>query len=161
MRGRGKARCDFPRCPGICGLVTVVSIFWALRGAWPRPNGVLLRGGAHVYITRVSGPMSRGDDPACQVPVSNHAAVERAFSSAREKEDGTGRILWRLDVSPRRDRLALYIVSPSRPNLTHMAKQVGCPAAGEGLTKDYAPVLDRISEGQIWAFRLRQTLPGR
>ncbi len=109
-----------------------------------------------MYISRVYlDPCREETIRLVRSPYRIHAAVERAFSSAREKEDGTGRILWRLDVSPRRDRLALYIVSPSRPNLTHMAKQVGCPAAGEGLTKDYAPVLDRISEGQIWAFRLK------
>jgi CRISPR system Cascade subunit CasE len=48
----------------------------------------------------------------------------------------------------------LYLVSPSRPDLTHLDEQIGRPTLNGWETKDYAPFLKKLDAGQVWAFRL-------
>lgn len=93
-----------------------------------------------------------------------HAAVMASFPALLPKDaaassDGS-RVLWRLDQNARAEVL-LYVVSPDRPDLTHLVEQAGWPAAAAAdpntpgwQTKSYAPLLDRLAEGQRWAFRL-------
>ncbi|MCA0437747.1 MAG: type I-E CRISPR-associated protein Cas6/Cse3/CasE [Austwickia sp.] len=77
-----------------------------------------------------------------------HAAVLAGFPSG----DDRGRTLWRVDQgSPRTD---LFIVSPDRPDLTHLVEQAGWPTTATWDTADYQPLLDRLEQGQRWAFRL-------
>jgi CRISPR system Cascade subunit CasE len=89
-------------------------------------------------------------------PYRLHAAVAGSFPPA-ENEAGqqpTRRPLWRLDHDPS-GAVWLYIVSPARPDLVGLDEQIGWPdSRPQWETKDYAPLLDRLSEGQIWAFRL-------
>lgn len=79
-----------------------------------------------------------------------HAAVMAAFSpEAHDAMDG--RVLWRVDHDAHRH--TLYVVSPVKPDLTHMVEQAGW--AGESWDAvEYEPFLSRITTGQRWAFRL-------
>lgn len=91
-------------------------------------------------------------------PYRLHAAVEQAFPPGIDRQTDEGRILWRLDVPQNAsDAVWLYIVSPARPDLTHVVEQAGWPAvyANGWETKDYAPLLDRLESGQVWRFRLK------
>lgn len=94
-------------------------------------------------------------------PQALHAAVMSSFPhilpSDRPAPDAP-RVLWRLDQQARAEVL-LYVVSPARPDLTHLVEQAGWPAvAGPGdpgwQTRPYGPLLDRLAVGDRWAFRL-------
>ncbi|MBO3129039.1 type I-E CRISPR-associated protein Cas6/Cse3/CasE [Dermatophilus congolensis] len=76
-----------------------------------------------------------------------HAAVLAGFPS-----ETPGRVLWRVDSSP--TKTDLFIVSPKRPDLTHLVEQAGWPTTATWDTADYTPFLERLEEGQKWAFRL-------
>ncbi|MBW4722317.1 type I-E CRISPR-associated protein Cas6/Cse3/CasE [Saccharothrix obliqua] len=85
-------------------------------------------------------------------PQKLHAAVMSAFPpSAPTPADG--RVLWRVDRN--QHQVLLYLVSPHRPDLTHLVEQVGWPTTHTWDTRDYQPLLDRIKPGQQWAFRLK------
>lgn len=96
-------------------------------------------------------------------PQAMHAAVMSAFPHLLPSDAPTGnapRVLWRLDQRARAEVL-LYIVSPDRPDLTHLVEQAGWPAAAAAdpenpgwQTRPYAPFLDRLAAGDRWAFRL-------
>jgi CRISPR system Cascade subunit CasE len=81
-------------------------------------------------------------------PQRMHAAVLAAFPESRTD----GRVLWRLDEM--RHDVVLYIVSPDKPDLTHLVETIGRPTYG-WQTRDYGSFLDRLSTGERWAFRLR------
>jgi CRISPR system Cascade subunit CasE len=108
-----------------------------------------------------------------------HAAVEAAFPSSVGVDDGPlgelpppvppapapatsvavgverhedARLLWRLDEADH--RAVLYILSPSEPDCTHLVEQAGWPSRPHWDTRSYTPLLDRLSSGQLWAFRL-------
>lgn len=93
-------------------------------------------------------------------PQSLHAAVMASFPHLLPT-DGTAqgpRVLWRLDHNARAEVL-LYIVSPDGPDLTHLVEQAGWPAAHSSETpgwhtRPYAPFLDRLAQGDTFAFRL-------
>ncbi|MEU9271944.1 type I-E CRISPR-associated protein Cas6/Cse3/CasE [Streptomyces sp. NPDC048251] len=92
-----------------------------------------------------------------------HAAVMSSFPGILPTDAPTPdapRVLWRLDHQARAEVL-LYIVSPDRPDLTHLVEQAGWPAAAAAdpqspgwQTRPYAPFLDKLSSGDHWAFRL-------
>lgn len=77
-----------------------------------------------------------------------HAAIEASFPAATAGE----RRLWRIDK--RGEGVYLYLVSPSKPDLTHLNEQIGRPTLDGWQTKDYVPFLERLDVGQVWAFRL-------
>ena len=83
-------------------------------------------------------------------PRRMHAAVQAAFPESLQPPTA-GRILWRLDHGAH-DAI-LYIVSPAKPDLTHLVETIGRPTYG-WQTRDYAPFLDRLTAGDRWAFRL-------
>ncbi|MCF3132441.1 type I-E CRISPR-associated protein Cas6/Cse3/CasE [Streptomyces olivochromogenes] len=95
-------------------------------------------------------------------PQAMHAAVMSAFPSLLPSDtpdpDGP-RVLWRLDHKARAEVL-LYIVSPHRPDLTHLVEQAGWPTAAADpdtpgwQTRPYGPFLDRLATSDQWAFRL-------
>ncbi|MFE5302011.1 type I-E CRISPR-associated protein Cas6/Cse3/CasE [Streptomyces sp. NPDC056632] len=94
-------------------------------------------------------------------PQTLHAAVMSSFPALlptdQPQADGP-RVLWRLDHHAKAEVL-LYIVSPDRPDLTHLVEQAGWPAAATPespgwQTRPYAPLLDRLAKGDHWAFRL-------
>ncbi|MDX3851328.1 type I-E CRISPR-associated protein Cas6/Cse3/CasE [Streptomyces sp. AK02-01A] len=88
-------------------------------------------------------------------PQRLHAAVMMSFAEPPPRDGSGPRVLWRLD-SDTKAKLLLYIVSPARPDLTHLVEQAGwptSPAAGWD-TYGYGGFLATLTEGDIWAFRL-------
>ncbi len=84
-----------------------------------------------------------------------HGAVNMAFPD-RPPRDGQGpRILWRVDrTSPA--ETTLFIVSPTRPDLTHLVEQAGWPTLETPgwTTFAYGQFLDALAAGDTWSFRL-------
>lgn len=82
-----------------------------------------------------------------------HAAVLASFPPGVETSNHEGRTLWRLDFGTDRG-VTLCIVSPSRPDLTHLVEQAGWPTNQAWESRDYEPFLSRLRSGQRWIFRL-------
>ncbi|NJE81195.1 type I-E CRISPR-associated protein Cas6/Cse3/CasE [Olsenella sp. SW781] len=110
-----------------------------------------------MYLSRVPLGLTNLDAIAfVSSPYKVHAAVEQAFAPSAVREDERGRILWRLDEVPGNEReVWLYVVSPDKPDFTHICDQVASVASPSWVTKEYDPALDRVSEGQLWQFRLK------
>jgi CRISPR system Cascade subunit CasE len=85
-------------------------------------------------------------------PQRLHAAVLAAFPAGQNDGSDDGRVLWRLDQN--RHGTLLYLVSPHRPDLTHLVESSGWPTTQGWDTRDYTPLLDRLTTGDRWAFRL-------
>lgn len=81
-------------------------------------------------------------------PQVAHALVQGSIPPGSEP----GRVLWRLDVD--QQRLALYVMSPGRPDLTGVVEQAGWPTEATWETRHYDPFLARLAPGQLWRFRL-------
>lgn len=105
-----------------------------------------------MYLTRFEiNPARRESRAMLASPQRLHAGVLAAFpESLPESEEG--RVLWRLDEG--NHDVVLYVVSPNKPDLTHLVEQIGRPTYG-WQTRDYGPFLDRLAAGQRWAFRLQ------
>ncbi|MFJ8676396.1 type I-E CRISPR-associated protein Cas6/Cse3/CasE [Streptomyces sp. NPDC093589] len=88
-------------------------------------------------------------------PHRMHGAVNMSFPQS-PSSDGTGpRLLWRVDHNSRAECF-LFLVSPDRPDLTHLVEQAGWPAADQPgwQSHEYGSFLNALSEGDTWAFRL-------
>lgn len=110
-----------------------------------------------MYISRLPLNVSR---PETLRLVSSsyrmHAAVESSFPPSAIRQNDEGRILWRIDSSYKpEDGAWLYVVSPERPDFSHIVEQCGWSVNPEWETKDYSPLLSHVSEGQVWRFRLK------
>ncbi|QPL05914.1 MULTISPECIES: type I-E CRISPR-associated protein Cas6/Cse3/CasE [Actinomyces] len=81
-------------------------------------------------------------------PQVMHAVVLKATGG--DESDGPGRVLWRVDQG---HATALYVQSPQAPNCSQILEEAGRPG-GQMQTLDYEPFLERLSEGQVWGFRL-------
>lgn len=104
-----------------------------------------------MYITHFQlNPRRRGAMKLLTSPQAMHAAVLASFADPSETE--SGRVLWRRDRG--RNREDLLIVSPQRPDLTHLVEQAGWPTTATWTTRPYAGVLARLAAGQRWRFRL-------
>ncbi|AKV55876.1 CRISPR-associated protein, Cse3 family [Bifidobacterium actinocoloniiforme DSM 22766] len=88
-------------------------------------------------------------------PYKLHSAVEHCFPPVPDAGRSEGRILWRVDVSQERKAVWLYVVSPLKPDFTHIIEQAGWPLYHEWECKDYSPLLNSLTQGQHWRFRLR------
>ncbi|MGP4102539.1 type I-E CRISPR-associated protein Cas6/Cse3/CasE [Nonomuraea sp. KM90] len=86
-------------------------------------------------------------------PQRLHAAVMFAFAEPPPRDDGSPRVLWRIDRNSRAETY-LYIVSPAKPDLTHLVEEAGWPETGRWQAHNYEPLLSRLAKGDIWAFRL-------
>ncbi|GAA2699151.1 type I-E CRISPR-associated protein Cas6/Cse3/CasE [Nonomuraea recticatena] len=82
-----------------------------------------------------------------------HAAVMSSFAEIPPAAGEGPRVLWRIDANSRAETY-LYIVSPDKPDLTHLVEQAGWPQTGRWDTYDYTPLLARLAEGDRWSFRL-------
>lgn len=101
------------------------------------------------YLTRMEiNPRRRAARRYLGSPQVMHAAVESAFPAATAGD----RRLWRVDRSG--EAVWLYVLSATKPDLTHVLEDIGRPATGSWETKDYQPFLDRLDDGQLWEFRL-------
>lgn len=112
-----------------------------------------------MFLSRV--PLNgarRGGAELIASPNKLHAAVEASFPPAVTSEAGSsphkGRILWRIDSLPEGRSVWLYVVSPRKPDFTHLIEQGGWPEEGKGETREYDHLLAAISAGQNWHFRL-------
>lgn len=108
-----------------------------------------------MYLTRFRINTARtGARRLLSSPQIMHAAVMSSFAVAPETPTGAApRILWRVDHNAS-SNVVLYIVSPDKPDLTHIAEQAGWPTTATWETFSYGPLLDRIQAGGQWTFRL-------
>lgn len=109
-----------------------------------------------MYLTRFRVNTARmGARRLLGSPQVLHAAVMSSFADRVSPHPGEGpRVLWRVDHDSRHEVL-LYIVSPDRPDLTHLVEQAGWPSTPGGWkTASYTPFLTRLASGETWAFRL-------
>lgn len=85
-------------------------------------------------------------------PQRMHAAVMNACKPSSAETDG--RVLWRLDSWPK--RTALIILSPTAPDMHDLQEQAGILERGASnwQTHDYTPVMQNISDGDRYRFRL-------
>ncbi len=82
---------------------------------------------------------------ALSSPSIFHGAVESAFAGERKRN------LWRIDQL--RGTTYLMILSEDEPDLTQAVQDLGVEA-GSWESRDYTPLLERITEGSVWQFRL-------
>ncbi|WP_328380656.1 type I-E CRISPR-associated protein Cas6/Cse3/CasE (plasmid) [Streptomyces sp. NBC_00440] len=115
-----------------------------------------------MYLTRFRVNTARpGARRLLSSPQSLHAAVMASFPGLLPTSgtEAGPRVLWRLDHNARAE-VFLYVVSPGRPDLTHLVEQAGWPAAALDPatpgweSRPYAPLLDRLTPGGLWEFRL-------
>jgi CRISPR system Cascade subunit CasE len=107
-----------------------------------------------MFLTRFQvNPARRGARKLLSSPHAMHAAVRAAFAAPQDHERAGARTLWRLDTTAS-TRVQLFIVSPGRPDLTHLVEQAGWPTTEAWVTRDYDALLNSLRPGQPWAFRL-------
>lgn len=107
-----------------------------------------------MYLTRFEiNRARRGTRQLLSSLQTMHAAVLSSFPSTDADADAdAGRVLWRVD--PSATSMWLYVTSPTKPDLTHLAEQIGWPTRLTWQTADYTPLLDRLEIDQRWGFRL-------
>ena len=110
-----------------------------------------------MYLTRAYlNPRRDGAQRLLASPHRMHAATLASFPEQPvPAPSDRGRVLWRLDTdNPHRP--VLWIVSPARPDLTHIIETAGWPRADtpQWESRSYAPLLQRLAVGQRYAFRL-------
>jgi CRISPR system Cascade subunit CasE len=112
-----------------------------------------------MYLTRFRVNTARPDARRLlSSPQVMHAAAMSSFPGILPTSDQAPRVLWRIDRNATAEVL-LFIVSPDRPDLTHLVEQAGWPAAAASGTPGwqtftYTPFLDRLEKGTVWNFRL-------
>jgi len=110
-----------------------------------------------MYLTRAYlNPRRDGAQRLLASPHRMHAATLASFPDQPvPAPSDRGRVLWRLDPdNPHRP--VLWIVSPTRPDLTHIIETAGWPRADtpQWESRSYEPLLQRLATGQRYAFRL-------
>ncbi|WP_433574649.1 type I-E CRISPR-associated protein Cas6/Cse3/CasE [Nocardia brasiliensis] len=105
-----------------------------------------------MFLTKMQlNSRRRGARLLLSSPQALHAAVCSGFAVTTPNDEG--RILWRLDnYGPH--HVILYVASPGRPDFTHIVEQAGWPTTETWHTRPYASLLERLSDGQQWRFRL-------
>ncbi|MFD9070500.1 type I-E CRISPR-associated protein Cas6/Cse3/CasE [Streptomyces lasiicapitis] len=84
-----------------------------------------------------------------------HGAVNMSFPDPPPRDGQGPRVLWRVDPAAA-GRAHLFIVSPDRPDLTHLVEQAGWPGLEQQgwSTFAYVEFLDALAAGDTWGFRL-------
>ncbi len=109
-----------------------------------------------MYLTRFRVNTARREAKRLlSSPNRLHGAVNMAFAQSPTQKTEGPRVLWRLDQD-HPAQTNLFIVSPSRPDLTHLVEQAGWPASDTPgwTTFSYQEFLDALAEGDTWGFRL-------
>lgn len=107
-----------------------------------------------MYLTQMPlNPVRHGTRRLVSSPHAMHAAVLAGFPPDDGRPGDEGRVLWRLDT-PARHKVRLLVLSPRKPDLTHLVEQAGWPTASAWQTREYAPLLERLVPGQRWAYRI-------
>ncbi|MER5349908.1 type I-E CRISPR-associated protein Cas6/Cse3/CasE [Kitasatospora sp. NPDC002551] len=115
-----------------------------------------------MFLTRLRVNTARaGARRLLSSPQLLHGAVMASFAelpaapapAASAPADAAPRVLWRIDHNARAEVL-LHLVSPQRPDLTHLVEEAGWPTTGGWQTFDYGAFLSTIAAGSTWAFRL-------
>lgn len=105
-----------------------------------------------MYLSRIAlNTQRKSTIIALSSPQNIHAAVESSFPPAPEN---TKRNLWRIDRL--NNAVYLIVLSNRKPDFSHIVEQFGWPKAEQKWeTKDYTSLLEKITQGQRWQFRLR------
>lgn len=104
-----------------------------------------------MFLTRFQiNPARRGAVKLLGSPQAMHAAILAGFPP--DQEQPCGRVLWRADRSGH--RVALYVVSPDKPDFTHLVEQAGWPTTEAWATRGYDELLASLRDAQTWGFRL-------
>ncbi|MDO4791381.1 MAG: type I-E CRISPR-associated protein Cas6/Cse3/CasE [Buchananella hordeovulneris] len=82
-------------------------------------------------------------------PQVMHAVVAKAAGGSGQ--GSPGRVLWRVDRT--HSATSLYVLSPQKPEFSQLEEEAGAVGA-VARTLDYRPFLDKLQNGQEWAFRL-------
>ncbi|MFC7217636.1 type I-E CRISPR-associated protein Cas6/Cse3/CasE [Streptomyces polyrhachis] len=109
-----------------------------------------------MYLTRFRFNTARsGARRLLGSPHLLHGAVNMSFPQLPARDAQGPRVLWRVDRD-NQTQTQLYIVSPSRPDLTHLVEQAGWPTLDEPgwATFTYGEFLEALGTGDTWAFRL-------
>jgi CRISPR system Cascade subunit CasE len=105
------------------------------------------------YLSRIwLNPLRTGTQRLFTSPQAMHAAVLGGLPLQPVAE----RVLWRLELGqPHRGEL--LVLTRSRPSWEHLVEQAGWPGAEEpqAAVRSCQPLLDRLTTGQEYAFRLR------
>ncbi|MFI9410044.1 type I-E CRISPR-associated protein Cas6/Cse3/CasE [Nocardia gamkensis] len=105
------------------------------------------------YLSRIwLNPLRTGAQRLIRNPQATHAAVLGSISAQPLNE----RVLWRLDHDTSH-RAVLLVLTQSRPSFDHIIEQAGWTNAEEPqtLTKPLQPLLERITDGATFRFKLR------
>jgi CRISPR system Cascade subunit CasE len=106
-----------------------------------------------MYLTQFEiNAARRGARNLLSSPQRMHAAVLSSFTAAEREPTPAGRVLWRVDQ--RGNQTLLYLAGPHRPDLTNLAEQAGWPTKQTWRIGDYTRLLDQLTAGDQWAFRL-------
>ncbi|MEU3215400.1 type I-E CRISPR-associated protein Cas6/Cse3/CasE [Streptomyces sp. NPDC006971] len=109
-----------------------------------------------MYLTRFRVNTGRSDARRLLgSPHRVHGAVNGSFPIPPARDGSGPRVLWRVDRNTPSETL-LYVVSPTRPDLTHLVEQAGWPASDEPgwTTFAYEDFLTALHAGDTWGFRL-------
>src|SRR5213079_2336680 len=116
----------------------------------PRPRSNHAAGRNLMYLTRFRINAARiGARKLLSSRQVMHGAVMASFPDAGPAAGDGPRVLWRLDHNSRID-IQLYIVSPERPDLTHLVEQAGWPTTTGWQTYEYARFLKQLATGDTW-----------
>lgn len=108
-----------------------------------------------MFMTRMAlNPHRRGARKLIASPQVMHAAVLAGFAEPPVPAPDGARVLWRIDENPADRRTLLYLISPDKPDLTHLVEQAGWPTTQEWECKRYDKFVAALADGDTWAFRL-------
>lgn len=104
------------------------------------------------YLSQILiNPMRRGGQKLLSNPRAMHAAVLQGIPI----DPVTERVLWRVELDqPRQPRL--LVLTQTKPSWEHVVEQAGWPSSDElqVRTRPYGPLLERVTDGASFAFRL-------
>lgn len=91
----------------------------------------------------------------------NRHALHATVLGGLSRQPVTERVLWRLDTADRH-RLGLLVLTRTRPSWEHLVEQAGWPGSDDpqALIRPYQPLLDQVTRGRQFAFRLHANTVG-